>query len=335
MRGHIERSGSGRWLSLAFVVVLLCAVAAGPAVVAGDDETNVEDDADRIHIDIRVTEDGDAEWRVSYRVDLESDADREAFNDLAEDIESDPSAYTDTYEDRMASAAASAEAATDREMAIEEMTVRTETEEFPESTGIVIYEFTWTNFAAVDGNSIQIGDAIQGMFLDEDTTLLISWPDDYAIDSVSPEPTDERTDAAVWRGPFELSTDEPNITVSPDNQSIWATITPGFLLASGLLIVLLAVGIAMIYRENSTVSVPSTDDSGETTIDPALMSNEEQVITVLENYGGRMKQKEVAEELDWTAAKTSQVTTDLREEGRIEGFRLGRENVLKLPDEDD
>ena len=44
-----------------------------------------------------------------------------------------------------------------------------------------------------------------------------------------------------------------------------------------------------------------------------------------------MKQKRVAEELDWTAAKTSQVVTGLRDEGDLDGFRLGRENVLSLP----
>jgi hypothetical protein len=47
-----------------------------------------------------------------------------------------------------------------------------------------------------------------------------------------------------------------------------------------------------------------------------------------------MKQKRVAEELDWTAAKTSQVVTGLRDEGDLDGFRLGRENVLSLPDYD-
>ena len=47
-----------------------------------------------------------------------------------------------------------------------------------------------------------------------------------------------------------------------------------------------------------------------------------------------MKQKRVAEELDWTAAKTSQVVTGLRDEGDLDGFRLGRENVLSLPEYD-
>jgi len=62
------------------------------------------------------------------------------------------------------------------------------------------------------------------------------------------------------------------------------------------------------------------------------LSNEEQVLRLVESNGGRMKQKRVAEELGWTAAKTSQVVTGLRDDGELDGFRLGRENVLSLPD---
>jgi hypothetical protein len=47
-----------------------------------------------------------------------------------------------------------------------------------------------------------------------------------------------------------------------------------------------------------------------------------------------MKQQEVAESLDWTDAKTSQVVTSMRDEGSLESFRLGRENVLVLPERD-
>jgi hypothetical protein len=75
-----------------------------------------------------------------------------------------------------------------------------------------------------------------------------------------------------------------------------------------------------------------SDDSPP--VDSDLLSNEEQVLRLVESEGGRMKQKQVAEELEWTAAKTSQVVTGLRDEGDLDGFRLGRENVLSLPDYD-
>ncbi|ARS89735.1 helix-turn-helix transcriptional regulator [Natrarchaeobaculum aegyptiacum] len=68
---------------------------------------------------------------------------------------------------------------------------------------------------------------------------------------------------------------------------------------------------------------------------PELLSNEERVMRLLEQRGGRIKQQEVVTQLDWTEAKTSQVVTSLREDDEIEVFRVGRENVLSLPEDDD
>lgn len=65
-----------------------------------------------------------------------------------------------------------------------------------------------------------------------------------------------------------------------------------------------------------------------------LLSPEERVLALLSERGGRMKQKVVTEELDWSAARTSQVVGELRDAGKVESFRLGRENVLRFPDED-
>lgn len=78
-------------------------------------------------------------------------------------------------------------------------------------------------------------------------------------------------------------------------------------------------------------------DADETTeeLPPELLSNEERVLRLLEQRGGRLKQQQVVSELDWTEAKTSQVVTAMREDEQIEVFRIGRENVLALPGEAD
>ena len=66
-----------------------------------------------------------------------------------------------------------------------------------------------------------------------------------------------------------------------------------------------------------------------------MLSSEERVLKLIEESGGRVKQKTVTEQLGWSAARTSQVATSLREEGRIESFRIGRENVLHLPSKEE
>lgn len=103
--------------------------------------------------------------------------------------------------------------------------------------------------------------------------------------------------------------------------------------AVGLLLIASAA-VALFVRKESDGGQQAPADPSETTPPDELLSNEERVLQLLTQNGGRMKQKQVAEQLDWTAAKTSQVVGDLRDDDEVESFRLGRENVLTLPDVD-
>jgi hypothetical protein len=82
-----------------------------------------------------------------------------------------------------------------------------------------------------------------------------------------------------------------------------------------------------------TESAPSGRAGAASDTPQELLSPEERVLALLEERGGRMKQKVVTEELDWSAARTSQVVGDLRDAGKVESFRLGRENVLRFPED--
>jgi hypothetical protein len=89
-------------------------------------------------------------------------------------------------------------------------------------------------------------------------------------------------------------------------------------------------------QHRSTDGGDSSGVGGEATVGDLpsdLLSNEERVLGAIRDNGGRMRQQALVERLDWTDAKTSQVVGRLREEGRIESFRIGRENVLTLPGE--
>lgn len=80
----------------------------------------------------------------------------------------------------------------------------------------------------------------------------------------------------------------------------------------------------------------NNDDNNDDrpSLDLDLLSNEERVVAVLKRSGGRAKQQQTIDELGWTAAKTNSVVSQLREDGTIKGFRLVRENLLELTDEE-
>ena len=69
--------------------------------------------------------------------------------------------------------------------------------------------------------------------------------------------------------------------------------------------------------------------------DPALLSDEERVERLLERNGGRMRQADIVKETGWSDAKVSQLLSAMAEDGDVEKLRLGRENLISLPDGDE
>jgi hypothetical protein len=77
---------------------------------------------------------------------------------------------------------------------------------------------------------------------------------------------------------------------------------------------------------------PETESESEPDFD--LLSDEERVEYLLEQRGGRMKQANIVKETGWSDAKVSQLLSSMADAGRVEKLRLGRENLISLPDEE-
>ena len=69
-------------------------------------------------------------------------------------------------------------------------------------------------------------------------------------------------------------------------------------------------------------------------VDLDLLSDEERVEHLLQRNGGRMKQANIVKETNWSNAKVSQLLSAMDEDDRIDKLRIGRENLITLPDED-
>ncbi|MFC7133098.1 MULTISPECIES: DUF7345 domain-containing protein [Salinibaculum] len=353
-------------------VVVLAALSGAVAAFDSDALTQVDVETDSTTLNVDVGADGNASWEVVYRIQLDDENRTAAFEDLAQDVASDPATYRGTFRDRMERTVAAAENATGREMSVRNVSVETRRESQPQGEyGLLVYRFAWTDFAAVDGDTVEVGDAIDQFFLDGGTTLSVSWPADYAAESVSPDADVTNENEVVWQGQRDFDAGQPRVVLVPEDQAGSGggagdggdgadggdgTTGDGtslqFVLLLALGAMLVASAVWLFVRE-SGMSTPLDGDDGTAGAAPAedsgdapdtgaddepdgppaeLLSNEERVLRLLEDSGGRMKQKAVAEQLDWTAAKTSQVVGDLRDEDKLDSFRLGRENVLTLPD---
>ncbi|WP_058825866.1 hypothetical protein [Haloferax sp. Q22] len=370
-------------------------------------QQGVEPDSTRIVVE--VSESGDARWEIQYWTRLDDENTTEAFQSLRDDVRANPDDYTSAFAERIASTVGAAENATGREMNATNVSVSAETRSLPDSFGVVSYSFEWSNFAAVDGDRLVVGDAIEGFFLDSSSRLILSWPDEYGATTVEPAGDETREHTVIWRGSqTEFVSGEPNVvlgrgaggpgttaTATPTDSETPAPGDDPFPTTTALIALALVVlvGAGALYLRSrgalgggdggadaadtatGTVAEASADsttasadeggseaaasddaaaaaasagagadaaaddadagDDGEPSPPPELLSNEERVLRLIESRGGRIKQQEVAGALDWTDAKTSKVVRGMRDEGTIEGFRLGRENVLRLPEDDE
>ena len=392
-----ERS-SGRVITVVAVALLVVAAVPGIGVLASTERSTPPAqmasgptfqqgvDTDSVRLIVSVAPNGSATWTVQYWTRLDDENTTAAFESLQADIRANPSNYSDQFASRMRSTVSAAENATGREMNASGFAVSAETRT-PPQYGVVAYTFQWNGFAAVDGDTLRIGDAIEGLFLDERTRLVVEWPAEYTTVRVTPESDERRSNAVVWRGAeTSFVSGEPTIVIEPTPETPTATATPTAaggdgtggddaggdggpstpapdggpgpltLLGLGLLVALVG-GVAWRYRDRfrdgapgPAADVDAADGSAAAAADGAeagggagaapeseredLLSNEERVLQFVREQGGRVKQQEIVEAFDWTEARTSQIVRDLRDDGTLEGFRLGRENVLKLPDED-
>jgi len=341
-------------------------MASGPAFQQGVD-------TDSVRLIVSVDPNGSATWTVQYWTRLDDENTTAAFESLQTDIRANPGNYSGRFAARMRSTVSAAENATGREMNATDFAVSAETRT-PPQYGVVSYTFRWEGFASLDGDTVRVGDAIEGLFLDERTRLAIEWPAGYTTVQATPDPDERRTNAAVWRGAeTSFVSGEPTLVLEPATPTATATPTaagadgaggqstaasddgtgPSSVLGLGLLVALVG-GVVWRYRDRlrgrsgPVASAADADEGGRVATDDGdgadtgvaeseredLLSNEERVLQFVREQGGRVKQQEIVEAFDWTEARTSQIVRDLRDDGALEGFRLGRENVLKLPDED-
>jgi uncharacterized membrane protein len=85
---------------------------------------------------------------------------------------------------------------------------------------------------------------------------------------------------------------------------------------------------------NSAPGGDSTEaENGGGVTDAPLLSDEEQVLTLLQERDGRMKQADIVDATDWSNAKVSQLLSEMAEGGEIRKLRIGRENLITLPEE--
>ncbi len=337
-----------------YVVVALLLVCALSGTAVAQESPNVA--AATTTFDVDLQPDGDADWTVRTTIPLDTDEERAGFRSYAEEFEDGETAASPGIA-FFESAAAAASTAADREMSI---TAVDRNYTVGNDSGTLVLRFQWTNFLDPTGDGYELGDAL----LTEDGTWLrslepgqeirIRTPPGYEIQR-SIEARQEN-DSLVVTGPESFDSEEFSVTYaaedspgqSPEDPDEGVDLVAAALL--GLLFLVVLVLAVWRWRGGEPIGAVDRDEpsppadapepetsepepEGNGGVDPELLSDEERVETLLEANGGRMRQADIVAETDWSDAKVSQLLSRMADEGRVEKLRLGRENVISLPEE--
>ncbi|PAU85343.1 hypothetical protein CK500_01345 [Halorubrum salipaludis] len=266
---------------LALLVAACCVAAVGfaaptgaqsPAVPQTDDQPSPDNTITRIDL----AADGSATWEVTLRTRLENDSDVAEYERFQERFRSNTSRYLDPFAERMSGVVSAANDSADREMRATEFEAETGIQEVPRRWGVVTFRFTWTGFAAVDGDAVVAGDVFAGgFFIDDDDALAVSAPEGYAVESADPEP-DEAGDGVVeWRGREDFGDGRPRVRAVPatggsgddtgaDGESAPDVGGPPLLSGLGALLLVGAVGVGAYAVRSDRIDLGGAEtDDGE------------------------------------------------------------------------
>ncbi len=297
----------------------------------------------------------DADWVVTVEYELETESQREAFSTVAAEFEDGTAPQGGLSVDLYENIAGFASEETGREMAIEDVD---RTSSLDGNTGTLRLSFTWSQFLEEDGERLVFNDALQtpqeGTWLtslSENQELRITTPRGYAITSANVGFTDN---TVTIEGPHTFDQDEHvRITLEP---SAFAGTTWELLGAAAVVGAAIIGGALLLRRRDTEQAAPTTTPTdSETTaatpepadpetppadepVDPpedlSLLADDERVLRLLEDNGGRMRQADIVSETDWSDAKVSQLLSSMADDDRITKLRIGRENLISLPDVD-
>ncbi|WP_459889382.1 helix-turn-helix transcriptional regulator [Halostagnicola bangensis] len=320
--------------------------------------------------EVTIHENGSATWTFKYERALDEDDDEgdevQAFEDWADEFESENTSLYRGFQYQAENLTESGVESSDREG----MATNFEREAYVDqegisqtgnNTGVVEMSFVWEGFAAVDDDgTVRAGDVFDEWVLLEDQRLTVSTDDSLEFQSVHEDGRYNRelladANKVTWSGEMEFIPGEPRIVLDNPEESNEGGFLSSFdtfedgtfspLLAIIMIIaVLVGIGTFVRFRDTDDEAVKSTageepgpTEAGATTTEPTeelqeteLLTDEDRVVNLIEENGGRMKQVQIVDETGWSKSKVSMLLSEMEDSGTISKLRVGRENIISL-----
>lgn len=194
-----------------------------------------------------------------------------------------------------------------------------------------------------------------------------SVPSAFPPDRTGSNDGNEPSQWVEWEGPLEFSNGQPELVfTTPDNGTAGgqdeddgtvdedgsdppeAGDSDMMIPIAVMLFVVLSVGIGAVWytmfrsRDEYSETVPPESpsdpavgqESGPDLQQEQFLSDEDRVLSLLEENGGRMRQVSIVEETEWSKSKVSMLLSEMEENDDISKLRVGRENIISLSGEE-
>ncbi|HKJ58969.1 MAG TPA: hypothetical protein VKA37_07065, partial [Halobacteriales archaeon] len=257
--------------------------------------------ADNTITRIVVHENGSATWTLQIRTRLETDENESDYRAFQERFRENESRYIDDFRASITGIVGNAREVTGREMEATGFHAETSIQSIPRRWGVVTFEFRWDGFAATDGDALRVGDVFQGgLFIAEGDSLEVVAPGGYRIEAVDPAPDETGDGAVTWTGREDFADGRPQVVMRPVGAA-GAGSLPWPAIVGGAALLGLAAVAALGYRRYGVGrgGGEATDGSidggsgggaaGESNDEP-LLADEDHVLRLLSDRGGRMRQ---------------------------------------------
>ena len=343
--------GSGKERRFAFVVALVLVLLLSVPMVSAVSYDSPQATVYTVDVD----ESGDATWTIELRYQLVNSEDVDAFESIREDFDEGNLSVFEGIEEDMSPFAEEASEATGREMSVSdferEIYIR---DTVTQTVGVVSVTFDWTGFAEASSSEVRVGDVFvgSGLALTGNERFIIEHVEELPLRSVSPQPDINDGEHLIWDGERFFEEGQPSVVFSEEGngtgngdgtdgtETPQGSSTPIAIVAGLLALVSGFAGGLYLGRKKGFVGESEKDEKddfeegGTSGTSDDLLTDEDRVIGILEEEGGKMKQAEIVERTDWSKSKVSMLLSNMEDEGKISKLRLGRENVIELQQED-
>lgn len=273
----------------------------------------------QVEYNITLYKDGSALWKITQILDINATSDN-----------------LWSFQKRILLLVNSAQNVTDRKMVVDLNRISITLHFSPEtSTKKVEYQFYWINFSQFLDGKIIVGDVfnIDQFFnmLYGDGSLYVKYPSSYEVKEALPKPDELITSLQTlkWISAQTFCKGQPKI-ILVKLELIEPSVNISQIITYSILTVAITFASLFAYLKIKSKRQKMNVEGGKALKLSEIESDEEKVLKILRNSGGKMLQSSMVEQCGFSKAKTSQLLTVLEKKGVIKRLKRGRSKIVIL-----